>query len=368
MRVLVVGNYRADRQQSMLRFSELLVRLYRPYVSVSFVSPPVVAARIPGLPSLVRKYLAYIDKLLIFPFFLALRARAFDRVHIADHGNSYYSFCCARRQSVVTCHDLLAIRGAYGDASSACQSSPIGIWLQKLIVAGLRRAAAVAFDSQATYDDFQRLIGAPDCQRHAVIPIPLNSPFSADPNAFPLTPRELAQIPLSPYLLMVGSAHPRKNRVLALQLLERLGLASPFRIVFAGDPLTQSEEFFRNSHPLGDRVFSIEGPSHALLNRLYCKAHALLFPSLSEGYGWPVLEAQTCRCPVIASQATSIPEVAGEGALYAAPTDVATFAEHVRKLVSPPERRRLIHLGIENTRRFHPDLLGEAYRSFAFQV
>jgi glycosyltransferase involved in cell wall biosynthesis len=80
-----------------------------------------------------------------------------------------------------------------------------------------------------------------------------------------------------------------------------------------------------------------------------------------------VLEAQACNCPVVASHSTSIPEVAGEGALYAAPTDVATFAEHVCKLMSPLERRRLINLGIDNLRRYHPDLLSEAYRSFAFQ-
>jgi glycosyltransferase involved in cell wall biosynthesis len=81
-----------------------------------------------------------------------------------------------------------------------------------------------------------------------------------------------------------------------------------------------------------------------------------------------VLEAQACNCPVVASHSTSIPEVAGEGALYAAPTDVATFAEHVCKLSSSAERRRLIYLGIENTRRFHPDVLSDAYRSFAFQA
>jgi len=352
----------------MLRFAALLLDFYSSSGSVVLSSPRPLVSRLPYLPLVARKYLAYFDKLLIFPVWLAIQAHAFDRVHIADHGNAFYTFCCPSHKSIVTCHDLLAMRGAMGDASSACSASPIGIWLQRLIMAGLRRAGAVAFVSQATFQDFQHLIGYPARQRRAVIPNPLNSPFSADPLAFPLAPAELAQIPQAPYLLMVGSALPRKNRALALQLLEHLGSASPYHVVFAGAPLTEQEQVFHHSHPLGDRLTSIENPSHALLNLLYCQAHALLFPSFAEGFGWPLVEAQTCRCPVIASPTTSIPEVAGDGALYAEPTDVASFASHVNTLQDPAERARLIALGMSNTRRFNPDVVAEAYRRLALQA
>lgn len=367
-RVLVVGNYLADQQQSMLRFADLLMSIYSHSCVVVLVAPPGLIAGLPGLPVVVRKYLAYIDKLIFFPVWLTIRARSFDLVHIADHGNAFYAFCCPRQKSIVTCHDLLAVRGAMGDASSACDASAIGIWFQRLIMAGLRRAGAIAFDSHATYQDFQGLIGIPPRQRHAVIPIPLNAPFTPDQQAFPLTPGEAAQIPQAPFLLMVGSDLPRKNRALALQLLERLGTASPYRVAFAGAPLTESELNFRDTHQLGERLLSIPRPSHALLNRLYCQAHALLFPSFSEGFGWPLVEAQTCHCPVIASITTSIPEVAGDGALYAEPTDVAAFAAHVRALEDLGERARLIKLGLANTRRFAPVVVGEAYRCFAFQA
>jgi glycosyltransferase involved in cell wall biosynthesis len=367
-RILVVGNYPADQQQSMSRFAELLVLFYKPQAQVQLIRPPVLVTRLPGLPPLAQKYLAYVDKLLLFPLWLTLRARSFQLVHIADHSNAFYAFCCPRNRCIVTCHDLLAVRGAMGDASSGCEASPIGIWLQRLIMAGLRRAGAVVFDSQATFVDFQRLIGTPPRQRQAVISIPLNAPFSSDPHAFPLTPAEESLVPPAPYLLMVGSALPRKNRALAIQLLTRLGAASSYRLVFAGAPLTQAEQAFQYTHPLGPRLHSIVRPSHALLNRLYCQAHALLFPSFAEGFGWPLVEAQTCRCPVIASTTTSIPEVAGEGALYAQPTDVASFAAHVRALKDPAERARLIRLGLINTRRYDPEVVGEAYRRFAFQT
>ena len=92
-RVLVVGNYLADQQQSMLRFADLLVTIYSQGNHVVLVTPPEIVARIPGLPAVGRKYLAYIDKLLLFPIWLTIRARGFDLVHIADHGNSFYCFC-----------------------------------------------------------------------------------------------------------------------------------------------------------------------------------------------------------------------------------------------------------------------------------
>ena len=367
-RILVVGNYPADRQQSMIRFAHLLVSFYKPLAEVHLVRPPVLIARLRGLSPLARKYLAYIDKLLLFPLWLLLRARSYQLVHIADHSNAFYSFFCPPKRCIVTCHDLLAVRGAMGDRSTACVASPIGIWLQRLIIAGLRRAGAVVFVSQASYQDFERLIGNPPLQRHAVIPNTLNAPFSADPDASSLTSAEQVCILEQPFLLMVGSALPRKNRSLALRLIEQLGSESPYRIVFAGAPFTEDEQSFHVIHPLGDRLLSIERPSHALLNQLYCRAHALLFPSFAEGFGWPLLEAQTCRCPVIASPTTSIPEVAGDGALYAKPTDVATFAAHVHSLEHPDERARMIELGINNLNRYDPNVVGEAYRRFAFQA
>jgi glycosyltransferase involved in cell wall biosynthesis len=366
--ILIIGNYPADNQQSMARFAQLLVSFYQPLGHVHLVKPPLLITRLPGLPVMVRKYLAYIDKLLLFPLWLVLCARSYQLVHIADHSNAFYSFCISRHRCIVTCHDLLAVRGAFGDTAVACEASPIGLWLQRLIMAGLRRPGAVVFVSQATFHDFQRLVVAPPAQRHAVIPNPLNAPFTADSSAFVLTPEEQTLFPRAPFLLMVGSSLPRKNRPLALRLLLELGAASPYRLVLAGAALAPHEQSFIGQHMLSDRVHVIERPSHSLLNHLYCQAHALLFPSLAEGFGWPVLEAQACGCPVIASSSTSVPEVGGQAALYAGPQDVATFAAHVRSLEDGTLRASLISHGYKNLRRFHHEVISRAYTKFALQT
>jgi glycosyltransferase involved in cell wall biosynthesis len=366
-RILVVGNYAWDHQVSMARFAHLLVSFYKPLAEVRLVKPPVLVNRLPGLPMAARKYLAYIDKLLLFPLWLALSARSCQLVHIADHGNAYYAFCCPPKRCIVTCHDLLAMRAAFGDSSVACETSAIGIWLQRLIMAGLRRADAVAFDSQASLNDFHQLVGFPPGQRHAVIPIPLNAPFSPDLASLELPSEEKRLIPAVPFLLMVGSGHPRKNRLLALRLMLELGTASPYRLVFAGAPLSLTDQAFIAEYQLTSRVQVIDRPSHALLNHFYGRAHALLFPSVAEGFGWPLIEAQACGCPVIASTATSIPEVAGDAALYTGPHDVTTFASHVRALEDAATRARLIHQGEANLRRFDPEVISRAYITFAMQ-
>ena len=118
-RILVVGNYPADQQQSMIRFAELLVRIYRPQAQVQLIRPPVLVTRLPCLPPLARQYLAYIDKMLLFPLWLTVRAKPFDLVHIADHGNAYYSFFCNPKKCIVTCHDLLMMRAVCGDETVA---------------------------------------------------------------------------------------------------------------------------------------------------------------------------------------------------------------------------------------------------------
>ena len=366
--ILVVGNYPADQQQSMMRFAHLLVRFYQPHAVVQLIRPPVLVARLSVLPAVVRKYLAYIDKLLLFPLWLVLRSRSYRLVHIADQGNAFYAFFCPRKRCIVTCHDLLAMRGAMGDPAVACEPSPIGIWLQRLIMAGLRRPEAVVFDSQSSFNDFQRLVGSPSSQRHAVIPIPLNAPFTADLSTIKLTSEEQRLISVKPYLLMVGSGQPRKNRLLALSLLLEMSDSFPYNLVLAGAPLTATDLTFIAKHQLGDHVQSIVRPSHALLNHLYGRAHALLFPSLAEGFGWPLLEAQACGCPVIASTTTSIPEVAGDGALYAGTHDVTTFANHVRALEDPSTRARLIHQGEVNLRRYDPEVISLAYSNFALHT
>lgn len=86
---------------------------------------------------------------------------------------------------------------------------------------------------------------------------------------------------------------------------------------------------------------------------LYSGAEAFIYPSFYEGFGLPPLEAQACGCPVICSNAASLPEVCGDSALYFSPHDTSDIADKIDLLLSRPEiAEDLINKGYKNIQRF----------------
>jgi glycosyltransferase involved in cell wall biosynthesis len=134
------------------------------------------------------------------------------------------------------------------------------------------------------------------------------------------------------------------------------------KLVMAGAPLTpELREFAAANLPQGS-VIEVHTPPDEDLWALYAGAVALLFPSLYEGFGWPIAEAQSCGCPVIASNRAPMTEVAGPAALYIDPRDEAGAAETITARLKGLESLRAA--GFENAKRFQPDVVFEAYESF----
>ena len=99
----------------------------------------------------------------------------------------------------------------------------------------------------------------------------------------------------------------------------------------------------------------LAGCDNETLCALYSLAEALLFPSLAEGFGWPVIEAQACGCPVLCGSIGPFPEVTRGTASMHDPADESGFAaELLRLLAQPGARQNLTAQGLENARRFAP--------------
>jgi glycosyltransferase involved in cell wall biosynthesis len=352
----------------MLRFAEMLQSGWRRRgVPVFLVQPEPWAAR--GAPARARKWAAYVDQYGRFPGRAAQLAAAQgweaarpSVFHICDHSNSIYLRGLGGRRVVLTCHDLLAVRGARGEATY-CPASPTGKILQGLILSYLRRVPWVACDSGATAADFRRLTGRKDDDRVVTIPLSLNAPFAPMPTDESAV--RLARFPGlldEPYVLHVGAGMARKNRA---GVLRAVGLARGQwrgRVVFAGEPLQESERAVAREIGLpAEAVMEIPGPTHDELAALYSCAHALVFPSYSEGYGWPVLEAQACGCPVICSNVTSLPELAGPAAMLRAPDDFAGMAGAIITLADAAERAKLVAAGLANAAHYSEDRMLDAY-------
>jgi glycosyltransferase involved in cell wall biosynthesis len=88
------------------------------------------------------------------------------------------------------------------------------------------------------------------------------------------------------------------------------------------------------------------------LQAAYSGAIALVYPSLYEGFGLPVLEAMACGCPVITCRNSALPEVAGAAAIYVSETDIADLVSALKKVQEPKTRQQLIELGLQQSRQF----------------
>jgi glycosyltransferase involved in cell wall biosynthesis len=159
-----------------------------------------------------------------------------------------------------------------------------------------------------------------------------------------------------PYIVYVGTLQPRKNLV---RLVDAFGLVRQqrpnLRLVLAGQRGWLADPIFRRVEALGlqDAVhfpgFVADADLPALLSGALCFA----FPSLHEGFGFPVLEAQACGAPVLAANTSSLPEVAGEGALLVDPLDTAAIAAGLLRLADDATLRSQLRVaGFANLRRF----------------
>jgi glycosyltransferase involved in cell wall biosynthesis len=165
-----------------------------------------------------------------------------------------------------------------------------------------------------------------------------------DPRFRPAPADEIARVkaaysPDRPYLLMVGTLEPRKNHATAARAVARLkAMGFPHRLLVVGGRgwlFDQVQAAVAEAGVANDVTFAGYVPAEDL-PPLYSGAACALMPSLYEGFGFPVLEAMACGAPVVCSDASSLPEVAGEAARLVPPTDDEALAAAVARLLREP--------------------------------
>jgi glycosyltransferase involved in cell wall biosynthesis len=364
--VLLIGNYLPDQQQSMLRFNEMMLQGLREIgVETELIRPPALLGRIRALGRSTAKWLGYFDKFILFRWQLWRRlAQRPALVHICDHSNAPYAGPARDFPLIITCHDMLAVRGGLGEETD-CPASWTGRILQRWILRGLRRADIIACDSRATGEDARRLV-APMANKPqiTVVEVGLNHPYSRLPDdVVDARLKDIGDLkPQQRLIVHVGSNLRRKNREGVLRIFAKCGAALDAQMVFVGEGL--SESLRRQARDLGivNRVVDLGTTTNEVLEALYNRAHALLYPSRFEGFGWPIIEAQACGCPVVCSSAGPMSDIAGTGALLRDPNDEDSFVTDLLRLADPQERKYWSARALENAKRFSADRMISEYR------
>lgn len=320
-RILLVGAYANDRSHSMTLFARLLKReLIAKGVAVTLLEPPAPLGRWVKRSHALRKWIGYLDKFVIFPVLLRRAARQHDLVHICDHSNAMYLAWLKDFPNLITCHDLIGVHGGQG-LYQEHRVRFTGRLFQRWVAKHLGRAEHVACVSEFTRAALSKTF--PHLEpRASVVPNGLNYAYAPMPVA--QSDALLSTLGLSPddcYVMHVGHNSWRKNRLGALKIFGRyLALRpTPVRLVMVGDPLDASMRDYLATQDWGHRVVQLSNLSPEALQALYSRAEFLLFPSLHEGFGWPIIEAQSCGCVVVTSNRAPMNEVGGAGAIYIDP-------------------------------------------------
>ena len=379
LHVILLANYGPDGQQSMQRFANVLAKgLAMAGIEASVIRPEPVFGRLrPGARGL-GKWLCYLDKFFVFPRVLRKKLATLKSqgstdlvVHICDHSNAFYTRHLGDVPHLVTCHDMLAVRSALGEIPQN-RTRWSGRILQRLVVRGLEGARAITSVSPTTHGDLARLVkGA--AQRTSVVKNGLNAPFhpmardEARARVGSLLGVQGRTLPVEGrYILHVGDDSWYKNRRAVVEMfgeLQRATDQTDLWLMMAGKPLGPELRALIEELGVADRVVEFAAVEHEDLCAIYSAAEMLFFPSLQEGFGWPIIEAQACGCRVVTTGRGPMNDIGGNAAAYLQPEDFGASLDVLLNVLYEDARQRQerIERGLANAAQYSTARMIEGY-------
>lgn len=279
----------------------------------------------------------------------SLFGKRFDIIH-PTYFDPFFMYGVGRVPVVVTVYDL--IHDIFPD------DFPGGDLFRAKMKRTVLAAKAVIAISENTKKDLLRFYPIPE---HKVHVVPLATSMVPPRGAVPRGRGDRR------YFLFVGKRDGYKNFRTALRAFGTISVSFPMLDLVAtgGGVFSEEESRLVDMMGLRNRV-QFEFADDKRLLELYSHAEGLLYISRYEGFGLPILEAFACRCPVITSNVSSMPEVAGNAGLYVEPDDSDSVAQAMRRIMEESElRNSLIALGLMRLSEFSwkrcADLTAQVY-------
>jgi glycosyltransferase involved in cell wall biosynthesis len=378
MKLILLTHPASLGSESMPRFAEMIARgmVARGHEVEAWTSQRKLS-RLPIASAFIRKWLGYADQFLFYPKKLRklVNEQPEDTLFVVtDQALGMWVPYIAYRSHVIHCHDFLALRSALGEFPE----NPTG-WTgqqyQRLIRKGFSHGKAFISDSFKTWEDLHRFLRKIP-KASEVIHIGLNYPFRPMKSAerIALLEKTGVEIPKQGFILHVGGNQWYKNRKGVLEIYRAYATSNnnPAALWMAGAPPDEALSKLAASIPAPGKVQFLSGLNNEQINAAYSHARVLLFPSLEEGFGWPIAEAMASGCPVITNNAAPMTEVAGTAAYFiprmpTAKNEQKTWAQSSAKVLNEVvnldenERAKVVENGRLNAERFSTDKALDAY-------
>ena len=383
MNIILFSHPSFMNSQSMPRFARMLEQAYlaRGH-QVQMWSPQAkLYALIPH--GRLSKWAGYIDQYLLFPLWVRkqIRRQPADTLYVfCDQALGPWLPLVKYKPHVVHVHDLLALRSALGNVPEN-PTAWSGRLYQRYIRHGFQQAKHFISISNKTREDLHHF-GEVNAAISEVVYNGLNYPYA------PMLPKEASQaltnagLQAKPegMLLHLGGSQWYKNLAGVIQLYIEYAKneAKPLPLwCVTPSPNNKIQMLLKQVPPQGQVLF-IQGIDNQALQAAYSLARVFIFPSLAEGFGWPIIEAQACGCPVLTTDAAPMNDIGGSAASYIPvlkPADdvqawAINGATKLKSLLAIPEKQRdkLVKEGIENVKRFNANDAIESYLKVYRQV
>jgi glycosyltransferase involved in cell wall biosynthesis len=255
-----------------------------------------------------------------------------------------------KTRTLLTVHDLSFVR------VPETASPSLKAYLDVVVPASVKRANHVLADSQATKDDLISLYQTSPEKITVLLSGVDNRYKRVDDQQVQNVVREKYKIGAQPYIFTIGTVQPRKNYSRLIRALAQLRAeGNDIALVIAGGRGWLEDEMYQTLRDtkMQDHVRLIGFADENDIPALYSSAICTAFPSLYEGFGLPVLESMACGTPVVTSNVSSLPEVAGDAALQVNPYDIEAITDAIRQLINDSTlRATLTERGYEQIKRF----------------
>jgi glycosyltransferase involved in cell wall biosynthesis len=314
----------------MRRYTDQLAVAWKEISKTTILVPTDLLSRhLTSAPA--RKWVAYIEKFVLFLPKLWLVQSKYERIHFVDHSDAIWLWLVPSRSArIVTCHDFIAIRAAQGDLPGRVVRRSGRVY-QALVVRGLRRADILVACNSTVKADCARVTG-----REAS-----HLGYAIDKELLDAVPsREMGQSDHN--FLIVGPPSWRKRRdrgIVAWQHIRRTDGWESAGLTIVGPPLTPTERSLLSSEELAACHIE-EGVDDRRLASLYASSAAVIVASEYEGFGWPIIEANAFGTPALCFDIPVLRETGGAANYYFTDSRYADLASTLNSLSTEGTRRR----------------------------